>query len=143
MFFFLSVTYQNQAFLNVWQWLSVHSLNTHKQTQSPLALTSLRSITSCSMNRIRDDVLRSLTIFSIWLKYWSIRGYSRTQRRGWWRKHQFNIKDWDHVCVHGPLSITTCFSENVLIINEDRPFLLWQWCVIMQHRSYCLYPSII
>jgi len=74
-----------------------------------------------------------LTIFSIWLKYWSIRGYSRTQRRGWWRTHQFNIKDW----LHEPLSITACFSEKILIIKRDRSHLLCQWCWIIDLLVYC------
>lgn len=42
-----------------------------------LVPTSLRSITSWSMNRILEDVFLSFTIFSIWLKYWSMRGYTR------------------------------------------------------------------
>lgn len=42
--------------------------------QQTTGLTRLRSITSCSIKRIRDDVFFSLMIFSIWLKYWSILG---------------------------------------------------------------------
>lgn len=45
-------------------------------------LTNLRSIMSCNINRIRDDVFLSLTIFSIWLKYWSIRGWGKREGGG-------------------------------------------------------------
>lgn len=49
------------------------------ETKQGTGLTRLRSITSCSMKRIRDDVFFSLMIFSIWLKYWSILGCRGTE----------------------------------------------------------------
>lgn len=49
-------------------------LNTNVQSLRLKTLTNLKSITSCSINRILEDVFLSLTIFSIWLKYWSMRG---------------------------------------------------------------------
>lgn len=63
-----------------------------KQLSEMHTLTNLRSITSCSMNRIRDEVFLSLTIFSIWLKYWSIRGWWKRQTRFIWdTKVKFSI----------------------------------------------------
>ncbi len=44
------------------------------KTKEKTELTNRRSMTSCSMNRMRDDVFLSFMIFSSWLKYWSIRG---------------------------------------------------------------------
>lgn len=63
-------------------WAELHRQHTTTRLEyaHTHTLTNRRSITSCSINRIRDDVFRSLTIFSIWLKYWSMRGYDKKER---------------------------------------------------------------
>ena len=49
---------------------------------------------SCSMKRIRDDVFLSFTIFSIWLKYWSM--------RGWGKRKKTEQKKWHYITLHIP-----------------------------------------
>ena len=47
-----------------------------------LWLTRRRSSTSWNMKRILEEVFFSFIIFSIWAKYWTIRGWRRAETRG-------------------------------------------------------------
>ncbi len=57
------------ALIHRWRWL----LYSHQREGQ---LTCLNSMTSCSINRTLDEVLRCFTIFSICWKYWSILGWN-------------------------------------------------------------------
>lgn len=54
-----------------------------------VVVTRRRSITSCNIKRILEVVFLSLIIFSIWLKYWSIRGLRQTT--AWWVSTHFSF----------------------------------------------------
>lgn len=74
-------------------------------------LTNLRSMMSCSMNRIRDDVFLSLTIFSIWLKYWSMRGCKTTKQEGEIRTGLF-LREESHIYSSQSTGLFSCIARS-------------------------------
>lgn len=68
-------------------------------------------MTSCSMNRIRDDVFLSLTIFSIWLKYWSMRGCKTTKQEGEIRTGLF-LRGESHIYSSQSTGLFSCIARS-------------------------------
>lgn len=109
MFLLLRYFYQNQAFIKVWQWLSVRSRHTHtnKHNHNPpwhLPVSDLSHPVARTVS-----VTMSCALWQFSPSGWSTGPYGAIQghRAASDEKHQLNIKYW----VHVSMSITTSLQN--------------------------------